>query len=169
MRRNILGDIVLTPEDYAKFVIEEFGSQRHNTFLIKQDTDHGFFTDANVSTKGIYCLFRKENPVYVGCTENNIRVRLGRFFAAVRGTEHWDENHPAAYKYVDVFGKDLTDVTFKFCQMSQKDLPTGMTLEHVETKVVENLKPYFNIETCGLYKFDNRVVVHSSNGVIQYA
>ena len=169
MRRNIYGEIEITSIDYAQFVVDELTSQNYQTFQIKENTDHGFLTESKISGTGIYCIYRKEKPVYVGCTENSIRVRLGRFFAAVRGTEHWDENHQAAYKFVDVFGRNLDHVTFKFCNISSNDIPKNIQLEEIENEVVNVIKPYFNNQTCNLHRFQKEITVHSANGVIQYA
>ena len=114
MKRNIFGEIQFEAGDYTSFVLSELSSQSHYNITINEQTSHGFKTDLKIPNTGIYILYRNKQAIYVGCTETNIRQRIGRFIAAVRGTEHEDENHSAGYKYLEVFGNDLSDVTFNF-------------------------------------------------------
>ena len=165
MKRDIFGQIYIEAEDYYTFLIKELSNQQHISIFVKEHTDHGFETNVKISDcPGIYVIYKDNKVVYVGCTSRSIRMRIGRFLAGVRGTEHWNENHSAAYKYVDVFGRDLTGLTIKFCRLEKSDLFSGIVLDNIETHIIEMMKPLFNDETYYDYKFEKKVVIKSKDG-----
>jgi hypothetical protein len=163
MIRNILGEIQLEPKDYLTFIKRELDSQFHFGITVNEQTAHGFFTEAKIPNVGLYCLYRQNVLIYVGFTENSIRMRIGRFIAAVRGTEHPDENHSAGYKYLEKFGKDLSDLTFKYCEIKPSDLPSHIRLQDLEQCLIDDLKPLFNTETYDNYVFENIVRIRQRN------
>lgn len=160
MIRNLLGSIINTSSDYANFIINELDSQPYYEIRIKENTTHGFETHVTISSRtGIYCLYKDKQPLYIGQTEHSIHQRLARFVAGVRGTERIDENHSAAYKYVEHFGRDLSDVTFKYSEVNVKELPEHVTLGDIERETINLINPYFNKETYDNFSFQNVVLV----------
>jgi hypothetical protein len=159
MKRNIFGNIYLEAIDYLPLLLDEFNSQPHYEILVNENTSHGFSTNVKVPEKGIYCIYKNDNALYVGCTQSSIRNRLGRFIAAVRGTEHPEESHAGGYKYRSLFGDDLSGVTFKYCNLDSSDLPNNLSVKDVEYELIKSIKPLFNNETFYDYNFKKVVEV----------
>ena len=148
MKRNILGKVVLCPEDYSDLVLREFQQQKHCTILPAKDTKKGVISTDNklINKKGFYCIYKERNAVYVGYSNISIRSRLGRFFAAVRGTEHPDESHAGGRLYRGRFGTDFSELTVKVVEFDEEDLVVAKTIimEDVELSLIYSLKPMFN-------------------------
>ena len=166
MKRNIFGNIYLEASDYLPLLLNELGSQSYYEIRVNKTTAHGFSTDVKLPDSGIYCIYKDEKPLYVGCTGSSIRNRLGRFIAAVRGTEHPDESHAGGYKYRALFGDDLSGITFKYCNLESSDLPNNLSVLDIEYELIKSLKPLFNNETYYDYSFEKivKVSLRSENG-----
>jgi len=165
MKRDIFGQIYIESKDYCDLLLKEIENQEHISIFVKQHTDHGFETNINwVDCPGIYLIYKDNKIVYIGCTSRSIRMRIGRFLAGVRGTEHWNENHSAAYKYVDIFGRDLSGLTFKYSKLEKTDLFPGIEINDIENHVIEIMKPLFNDETYYDYEFEKKVIIKSKDG-----
>lgn len=161
MKRNIFFEIVLEAEDFLPLIFRELECEDFHTIFVKEHTDHGFSTTVKLPSQGIYIIYKNKQPIYVGCSTNSIHTRIGRFVAGVRGTERIDENHSAAYKYVEVFGRDLTDVSIKAVSLRPSDLPDYLDVESIERSLILELKPLFNNETHYDYVFEKGVKVFS--------
>lgn len=143
---------------YAKFFAKEFiGAPRYEIF-VNENTDHGFSTSEKISlVSGIYLIYKKVKNeyilVYVGHSGHCIRQRIGRWLSGIRGTERFDENHSAAYKYVEYFGRDTDELSFKYIPLKPQQLKHGLTIEDVEKLVIEKMQPLFNGEIYKEYRF----------------
>jgi hypothetical protein len=151
---------------YAKHLIHEFQSLPKYEILVKEDTDHGFLTDEKISLiSGIYFIYKDDILVYIGQTSHCMRQRIGRFLAGIRGTERHDENHSAAYKYVEYFGRDTSKLTFKYVELNPKDLEYGIDLVDIENGMIEELKPIFNSEVYKDYRFQKHLKITDIFGI----
>ena len=159
MKRNLFFDIILEPSDYRDMLLRELNTEVFYDIIVKEDTDHGFHTNVKLPNQGLYVLYKNCEPIYVGCSSTSIRTRIGRFIAGVRGTERLDENHSAAYKYIDVFGQDLNGVSIKSIPLRKSDLPDYLEIQDIEKMLIEELKPLFNNETHYGYTFEKGVKV----------
>jgi hypothetical protein len=162
MKRNIFFEIVLEPEDFVPLLMHELNNEDFHNVYVKENTDHGFSTTVKLPSQGIYIIYKNKQPIYIGCSTNSIHTRIGRFIAGVRGTERIDENHSAAYKYIEVFGQDLTGVSIKAVSLRPSDLPDYLNVESIERMLILKLKPLFNNETHYDYVFEKGVKVFSS-------
>jgi hypothetical protein len=161
MKRNIFFEIQYEPEDFLPLFLKEISLDNFEKVIIREETAQGFFTNRKLANRGIYILYKNEQPIYVGCSESSIHKRIGRFISGVRGTERPDENHSAAYKYIDIFGRDLSDITVKTISISPQDLPEYINLTDIENTLIYSLKPLLNSETHYDYKFEKGIKIVS--------
>ena len=159
MKRNVFFEIQLEPSDYKNLLLSELKMDSFHPIYVKEETDHGFFTTTKLPNQGLYVLYKKKQPIYVGCSKTSIHNRVGRFVAGVRGTERHDESHPAAYKYIAVFGRDLSDLNVKSIPLKQDDLPDYLVVQDIEQTLIKELKPLFNNETHYNYTFEKGVKI----------
>lgn len=164
MQRNLFGEVTLTPEDYIPLLLNELSLDSFHELIVKEETAQGFSTNTVIPNQGLYVIYKNEQPIYVGCSNSSIHKRIGRFLSAVRGTERDDENHSAAYKYIDVFGRDLSGVSIKVLSLTERDLFGCMDLEDVEIELIKSIKPLFNNETHHDYVFQKGIKVVSLTG-----
>jgi hypothetical protein len=151
---------------YANYLIDEFQSLPKHKIIIKEDTDHGFLTDEKInSVTGIYLIYKNQDLVYIGQTNNCLRNRIGRLLAGIRGTERYDENHSAAYKYVEYFGRDTKGLSFKYIEMNLAELEFGVQFEDIENQLIKKLKPIFNSEVYKNYRFQKILKITDMLGV----
>lgn len=154
---------------YANSMYDVFcGLPKHNIVLTEEDlkTAHGFTTTEKISlVTGIYLLYKKDELIYVGKTDNCLRNRIARFIAAVRGTERFDENHSAAYKYIEYFGRDLSDLSFKYIEINAEDLEHGVTIKDIEDILIEIMRPMLNSEIYKDYRFQKILKITDVLGV----
>jgi hypothetical protein len=127
--------------------------------LPNEDTKKGVITsdDKLISKKGFYCIFKERKAVYLGYSNISVRGRLGRFFAAIRGTEHEDESHAGGYKYSEKYGKDFSELTVKVVEFDVNDLSIAenISMEDVESELIYEMKPIFNSEIIEINKFNS--------------
>lgn len=171
MIRTIFDEIVFEKEDfselYAQFFIQELASRPRYKLSAKEDTTHGVLTEIKISNKtGIYIIYKDDNIVYIGHSDTCIRNRLGRFLAAIRGTEREDENHSGAYKYVECFGRDTTGLSFKYVDINPNQLQFNLEVGDIEKTVIQKMKPFFNNETFYNYSFEKTLKVTSKEGIV---
>jgi hypothetical protein len=151
---------------YANFLIDEFESLPKHKIHVREDTDHGFLTDEKISLiSGIYFIYKGDTLVYVGQTNHCMRQRIGRLLAGIRGTERYDENHSAAYKYIEYFGRDTSGLSFKYVELNLKELQFGIQLQDIENSIIEKLKPIFNIEVYKKYRYQKILKITDVLGV----
>jgi len=143
---------------YLPFLEQEIEEQ--NFHPITPTSLRGFRSDVTVSNKkGIYLIYKKTNQsvlLYVGCATSCIYGRITRFIAQVNGTIREDENHPAAKKYVNIFGNDLNDLYFKYILIEDSNLLEGTfhhTVFDLENLLIKKYEPLFNTETFYKYAF----------------
>ena len=157
--RYILKELDFLKVSYLPILKNQIEEQSFHPIFIKEFTNRGFESDITVSDrKGIYLIYKKtDQPVllYVGCSEACVYNRITRFIAGVKGTIREDENHPAAQKYVSVFGNDLDDLYFKFVPIEQSNLLENFshTVFDLEQLLIEEYEPLFNEETFFKYNF----------------
>jgi hypothetical protein len=148
MKRNVLGMISIVPSDFGDLIIKELAEQSHCTILPNFTTKKGVNSSDNdvLSRKGFYCIYKDKVPVYIGYTNHTVRGRIGRFYAAVRGTEHDDETHAGGYKYLKKFGKDLSLISVKSVQFVEENLSIsdGITMEDIELYLIREMRPILN-------------------------
>ena len=170
MIKTIFGNYEFEKEDfakiYAKYLVDEFKSLPKHKIVIKEDTDHGFSTDEKINlVTGIYLIYKNQDLVYIGQTNSCLRNRIGRLIAGIRGTERHDENHSAAYKYVEYFGRDTKGLNFKYIQIKVEELQFNVTFEDIENQLIEKLKPIFNSEVYKNYRFQKILKITDMLGV----
>lgn len=157
MRRNVFGNLILCPNDFSNSILSEFENQKFCTILPNEDTKKGVLTSDNnlINKKGFYCIFKERKAVYLGYSNVSVRGRLGRFFAAVRGTEHEEESHAGGHKYAENYGKDFSELTVKVVEFDVEDLTIAqnITMEDVELELIYEMKPLFNSEILKINKF----------------
>lgn len=156
MIKTIFSNYEFEKSDYAKIYAEhfiaEFDSMPKTKIFVNFNTDHGFTTKEKISlVSGIYLLYKSNTLIYVGKSDHCIHQRIGRFLAGVRGTERLDENHSAAYKYVDYFGRDTTNLSFKYIKLAEPgefvNLDHHVTLQDIEEQIIRIMDPLFNRES----------------------
>ena len=160
-------------KDYARIYASTmydifFGSPKHKIILTEEDlkTSHGFTTTEKISlVTGIYLLYKKDELIYVGKTDNCLRNRIARFIAGVRGTERFDENHSAAYKYIEYFGRDLSNLSFKYIEINAEDLEHQVTIKDIEDVLIEKMRPILNSEIYKKYRFQKLLKITDVLGV----
>ena len=170
MIKTVFGNYEFEKEDfagiYAKYLIGEFDSLPKHKIVVKEDTDHGFLTDEKINlVTGIYLIYKDKELVYIGQTNSCLRNRIGRLLAGIRGTERYDENHSAAYKYVEYFGRDIDGLSFKYIELNSNDLKFNIGLQDIENKLIEKLKPIFNSEVYKDYRFQKILKITDVLGV----
>jgi hypothetical protein len=143
---------------YAKAFVEEFIGAPAYEISVNENTDHGFSTNEKIGLiSGIYLIYKQvENQsvlVYVGHSGHCIRQRIGRWLSGIRGTERFDENHSAAYKYVEYFGRDTDGLSFKYIAIQPESLEHDLVIEDIEKLVIERMQPLFNGEIYKEYRF----------------
>jgi hypothetical protein len=153
---------------YAKKFIEELNSLPKSKILVNENTDHGFSTNEKISlVSGIYLLYKYDILIYVGQSNHCIRQRIGRFLAGIRGTERFDENHSAAYKYIQYFSRDTKGLSFKYIGLSEPGRPVNLdfdvTLNDIEKIMIKRLNPLFNDETYSNFSFEKVLKVSFKN------
>ena len=110
MIRNVFGDFQITGKDYAIIILRELILSQFISISPNLKTDKGVNSDRYINVAGFYFIYNNGELVYIGYTNHSIHGRIGRFFAGVRGTERYDENHPAAYKFVEKYGCKCEDL-----------------------------------------------------------
>jgi len=150
MKRNVFGMLALTAEDFADAILREFDEQDHCTILPNFQTKKGVNSSNNsiLRKKGFYCIYKDKFPVYLGYTNIDIGGRVGRFYAAIRGTEHEEENHPAGYKFFREFGQNFSLMTIKSVEFQPEnlDISDGIKMENIEQVLISKIKPALNSE-----------------------
>ncbi|NBP01726.1 MAG: hypothetical protein EBU90_16630 [Proteobacteria bacterium] len=149
MRKNLFGEIIYEAKDFSELVVKELHEQNFITVTPKKSTNKGFITNSDVTIpkSGLYVIYKFQQPIYVGYSTHSIRDRIGRFIAAVRGTEHEMESHPAGYKYKHVYGDCLDQISFKASHIDfYTSLPNYLSINDVEKELIYTLRPVFNME-----------------------
>lgn len=177
MIKTIFSKYEFEKTDYAKIYAEhfvaEFNSMPKTKIFVNYNTDHGFTTKEKISlVSGIYLLYKSDTLIYVGKSDHCIHQRIGRFLAAVRGTERLDENHSAAYKYINYFGRDTTNLSFKYIKLADAgemvDLEHFLTLQDVEEQIIQIMDPLFNKQSFGNFNIGKFVeILHKDKNVNQ--
>jgi hypothetical protein len=146
MRRNVFGNFDVTAEDYSSKIIQEL---KYTNFISIQpnfETDKGVIADDFIDGAGLYFIYHNDELVYIGHTNHTVRNRIGRWFAAIRGTERFDENHPAGHKFARIFGKKNLNQKLKIIPLVYSTLLSDVTMEDIETQLIYDLKPLLNNE-----------------------
>jgi hypothetical protein len=153
-------------EIYAKYLVDEFKSLPKHEILVNENTDHGFLTNEKINLiTGIYLIYKNQDLVYIGQTNNCLRNRIGRLLAGIRGTERHDENHSAAYKYVEYFGRDTQGLSFKYIKIDANELQFNVSFEDIENELIQKLKPIFNSEVYKNYRFQKILKITDMLGI----
>lgn len=152
---------------YANYMLDEINYLPKHELIVNENSDHGFITTEKLNlVTGIYLIYKSNELVYIGQTNSCMRNRIGRLLAGIRGTERYDENHSAAYKYVEYFGRDTSELSFKYLVVNpDEDLEFKVGLEDIENKLIEELKPLFNSEIYKEYRFQKVLKVTDKLGV----
>jgi len=151
MNKTVFNTYEIEKSDYAKIYanhfIEELQYLRKTKIDVNYDTDHGFTASEKISqVTGLYLLYKEDELIYIGKSDRCMRTRIGRFIAGVRGTERFDENHSAAYKYNACYGRNVDDLYFKYIELNIDDLQHDLTLDDIEQQLIRSLSPRFNSE-----------------------
>jgi len=165
MIKTIFGNYEFQKQDFAKiyaeYLIEELDGLCKHEIAVLESTGHGFLTTAKKISlvSGIYFIYKDNNLVYVGQTGHCIRQRIGRFLAGIRGTEHEDEQHPAAYKYIEYFGRDISGLSFKHIRIDLMSLEHDVSLEDIETHIIQQISPMFNSKIYKKYRYQKMLKI----------
>jgi hypothetical protein len=150
MRKNLFGEIVSEPIDYAMEIIKEFEDQygiRFEPNLNKITGFHYWNDGAFPANNGptIYCVFKDNEPIYVGMTKrkNGLRVRLSRFCCELMEKTEKTGNHPGAKKYKKMHKEDYSGLIVKYVSVNPASF---IKLEEIEQEVIRILNPMFNNE-----------------------
>jgi hypothetical protein len=170
MIKTLFGRYVFEKTDlanvYANYMIDEINHLPKHELVVNENSDHGFLTTEKLNlVTGIYLIYKSNELVYIGQTNSCMRNRIGRLLAGIRGTERHDENHSAAYKYVEYFGRDTTDLSFKYLELNIADLEFKIGFEDIENQLIEKLKPLFNSEIYKDYRFQKILKITDTLGI----
>lgn len=146
MNRNVFGDFQITGKDYAIKIMEELNHSYRISIEPNLETDKGVISDAFINVAGFYFIYINGELVYIGYTNHSIHGRIGRFFAGVRGTERYDESHPAAYKFVKKYGCKCEDIFLKIIPVDCDSLLSDITMKDIEDELIYYLNPLLNNE-----------------------
>lgn len=146
MIRDIFGNFVVTASDYATKIAQELKHTNVISIKPRWETDKGVIADDFIDGAGIYFIYYKDKLVYIGHTNNSIRDRIGRWFAGVRGTERYDEKHPAAHKFVKIYGSKCEDMTLKVIPLDFMMLLCDVKIQDIEEELIHDFRPLFNNE-----------------------
>jgi hypothetical protein len=146
MIRDIFGNFAVTASDYGDKIQQELKYTNYISVKPKLHTDKGVIADDFIDCAGIYLLYRNGDLIYIGHTNSSVRNRIGRFFAGVRGTERHDESHPAAYKYIKLYGHTCDNLRVKIVSLQQHTLLCDVTMEQIEYELIHTMKPILNNE-----------------------
>jgi hypothetical protein len=146
MIRDIFGNFMVTASDYGDKIRQELKHTNLISVKPKLHTDKGVIADDFIDGAGIYLLYRNDDLIYIGHTNSSVRIRIGRFFAGVRGTERHDESHPAAYKYIKLYGPICDNLRVKIVPLQQHTLLCDVTMEQIEYELIHTMKPTLNNE-----------------------
>jgi len=136
------------PVSFIQEILDDFNSQQAVEIYQAFGTKKGVENNANVifPKKGIYCIYKKSEPIYIGFSNSSIHNRLGRFLAGVTGKEGKKEKHPAAYRYIKEFGNDTRGLTVKYFDTTKLNFPKYVKNKDIERDLIVALQPKFNIE-----------------------
>jgi len=151
MYKNLFGETIYEPDDWAIPALESGILERRYRLLVNQESKMGFALHSNVYpdvsfgfSNGVYCIWHKGDPFYVGGSRVSVRQRISRFVKEVRGLSTEDEGHPAAEKFREKYGESgLDDVSVSAVQFI--DLQGGITVYDVESRIRSFIKPIGNV------------------------
>lgn len=144
MIRDIFGNFIVTANDYSIKIEQELKYTNYISVKPKLHTDKGVIANDFIDAAGIYLLYKNDDLIYIGHTNSSVRNRIGRFFAGVRGTERHDESHPAAYKYIKLYGNICDNLQLKLVSLQQHTLLCDVTMQQVEYELIYSMKPILN-------------------------
>ncbi len=160
MKFNLYNEIVLEPSDYLALLKSQIENQPHIPIQPNYQTTHGVVIEQIIPKTGIYLIYKTINSktelLYIGCTINSIHSRLGRYFAAARGTQRFDENHPAGEKHREILNEDFDDMTMKFIHFDFSSL-VDVIIEDLELLLINELQPIFNSENYKNFFFEKQL------------
>ncbi len=163
MRTNLYGEFVIEVEDYDAFLQSDLDRQRFIKIEPNLSTDHGVIINGSISKTGIYFIYKlineKNTPLYVGYTTSSIHQRIGRYFAAARGTQRIDENHPGGEKHKLELGLDFENMSMKFLHYDFSTLHDNITPLDIEDWFIKKLQPIFNNQNYINLKFEKEIKI----------
>lgn len=147
---NLFGEYVVTESDIARNLIKD-PAEVYNVENV-DDTKQGFrlvkdqgvlqTTHPGYHTKtGFYSIYRKDTCIYVGYTKKSIGNRISRFLKEVRGKSRFTETHPAANKFITMWGRDVSDVTIKVYPYLKSNT---VRFSEIESHMIKQLNPILN-------------------------
>lgn len=151
MRKNLLGEYVVEPIDFANMIIEDFDKQVGIKFAPNPNRVKGFhywnssvFPRTDEYTQLIYCIYKDSEPVYVGLSKskNGLYHRVGRFCCQLSGRTVKAGEHPGAKKYKKIYKEDYSNLYVKYAKIYNNQ--QHILLEDIEFEVIRILKPICN-------------------------
>lgn len=162
MKLNIFNEISFEPIDYLNLLTEEIDKQGYIAIRPKLDTAHGIYVEQKLPKNGIYLIYKIINGeyklLYVGLTDSSIHQRIGRYIAAVRDTQRYDENHAGGEKHREILGEDLNDMFVKYIHFDFSTL-IDVVPSDLESLLIEKLQPLFNNENYYSYHFEKQLKI----------
>lgn len=145
MKQNLFGEIVVEASDYAKEIISGLEKKSHISIKPNINTKKGFLKEDKESLDniGFYCLYKYEQPIYVGYSNTSIRNRIARFFGASTGSTLEYENHAAGEKYSKIYGQNYEELTIKTFYFEEID---SFRMKDIEDELIYRLKSSLNSE-----------------------
>jgi hypothetical protein len=162
MRKNLFGEIVVEPADFAKVVVDTFDNKEHLLVTPNRRSKKGFFKEGveTLDKFGFYCIYKNLNPIYVGYSNNSIYHRIARFFGSATGSTLHYEQHAGGKKYTKMFGHDYKFLSVKTCHFDISNLPYGFIMEDIESELIIKLKPILNSEVYkGMWVSNNSLII----------
>jgi hypothetical protein len=154
MFRNLTNEIILDAADVADELLEKMNFDRKYAFVSEnskkpmsfqlQSPLFGSLTHKDLNQPGFYAVYRFGVPLYVGASGRSIANRLSRFGKEVHGKSRSDENHPAAKKYRNHYGRsnfEGLEVVFHLFEP-----PKNIALRAIETVLISRIKPIYNVD-----------------------
>ena len=155
MKYNLFNEYVQEESDFVNPILSQFKSNGPISFDLSPGTIQGLemYSENGVAVShsklhmaGFYAIYKNEGIfhrcIYIGSTSTSIASRLSRFVKEVNGYSTPDENHPAAKKYRELYGNDLSGVYFVYSNLSFTT--KEVTQEDVEYCLIRELKGQFN-------------------------
>lgn len=154
MFRNFVNEITVDANDVADDLLKKLNFQKKYIFKSENSNKPMSFQlesllfgsprRKDLDDAGFYIVYRFDTPLYVGTSSCSVANRLARFAKEVHGKSRSDENHPAANKYRNHYGRSNfvgLEVVFHLFEP-----PKNISLDAIETALIGKIKPIYNVK-----------------------
>lgn len=153
MFRNFVNEIDVDANDVADDLLKKLNFQKKYIFKSENPNKPMSFQlesllfesprRKDLDDAGFYIVYRFNAPLYVGTSSGSVATRLSRFTKEVHGKSRSDENHPAANKYRNHYGRsNFVGLEVRFYLFEP---PKNISLEAIEEALIRKIKPIYNV------------------------